>query len=992
MQPPPRKGTYAKFLTKFHSEQVTKLQAKNQHECDLLEDIRNYTLKRSAIEKSYSEALLKISSAYLNKKIPNIPDIKTEGGEEKWNMWNVWRTVLEENEKLARARLAAVEVFHQQIADDAKVLRSQKVQNAKKSIDQLVVVQKELQQCVQDVDKTKKLYFDEEHSAHDVRDKAKDIEEKLKKKKGSFFQSITSLQKNSAKVSSKREQLEEKSTGARNDYLLSIAAANAHQNRYFTKDLQNTMVSMENRVFEKVADYLSLIGRTELLTCSATQTSFTRIRDQAQQLTREYNLQCLYLFYPVLKQHIQYEFEPCENDSIDKVTADHSSAQQQLSKEAKRWATRIARDKQNVAEYERRLVALQALRDQGQKVDPNDVNGPDLETKIEDLKHSIRRSETSKVKAEARIECLRAGGVNVDEWLQEADSLSVQDMPRSASSLSMRTDGGSGQGEAAGSDSLYDSDVDASGSEVTAVERGGRDEEAERQEAAEVDGEWAMVEAERQRLEQLTAGWDDPTNVDWGPPDDSEPPPSAGADSAGTEHDAEAMSAQDAEPRIFPPGQTFKCIALYNYTAQNADELSIVENEQLEVVGEGDGDGWLRARNYRGEEGFVPQNYLDVEQTASAAGAAFELAQQISFSSVDYTLDDDTAVVPEDEMQHQQQHASGYCVALYDYEATCEDELTFSEGQVIRVLSKEPHSVDDGWWAGEIAGTGQAGLFPSLVVEECREDGEPLTPPADDEAPSSAPPVFTPPDVPSFLLAPQTVVTQPTPEIESSAFSMQMTGAQHQQYGSQFSGGPPSIVTGPETIGGEDVPSVMVQVTDEAGEESGTGLPVEAASSGPEAGGESSACEPSAPPTTLPGVGMGGGLGVAQIVITAATPTIEEPEQPFPPPPEPDSAPDDDEEPPTGETVAEAQLDDEMPTDSAPFPASSSTASDEDESLSAPSTADNSTQAPVKQQEEEEEECAVPPMRQPLGGRASIPDELEPHQLAQLQDLKESNA
>lgn len=48
------------------------------------------------------------------------------------NMWNVWRTVLEENEKLARARLAAVEVFQQQIADDAKILRAHKVQMAKK--------------------------------------------------------------------------------------------------------------------------------------------------------------------------------------------------------------------------------------------------------------------------------------------------------------------------------------------------------------------------------------------------------------------------------------------------------------------------------------------------------------------------------------------------------------------------------------------------------------------------------------------------------------------------------------------------------------------------------------------------------------------------------------------------------------------------------------------------------------------------------------------
>lgn len=56
------------------------------------------------------------------------------------------------------------------------------------------------------------------------------------------------------------------------------------------------------------------------------------------------------------------------------------------------------------------------------------------------------------------------------------------------------------------------------------------------------------------------------------------------------------------------------CVKVYSYNAQNPDELTIVENEQLEVVGDGDGDGWLRARNYRGEEGYVPHNYLDVER------------------------------------------------------------------------------------------------------------------------------------------------------------------------------------------------------------------------------------------------------------------------------------------------------------------------------------------------------------------------------------------
>lgn len=76
----------------------------------------------------------------------------------------------------------------------------------------------------------------------------------------------------------------------------------------------------------------------------------------------------MYLFYPVLKQHIQYEFEPCDNDTVDKITADHASAVVSLSKEAKRWAARIARETNNIREYTRKLHIFQQLRDSGQKV------------------------------------------------------------------------------------------------------------------------------------------------------------------------------------------------------------------------------------------------------------------------------------------------------------------------------------------------------------------------------------------------------------------------------------------------------------------------------------------------------------------------------------------------------------------------------------------------------------------------------------------------
>lgn len=180
------------------------------------------------------------------------------------------------------------------------------------------------------------------------------------------------------------------------------------------------------------------------------------------------------------------------------------------------------------------------------------------------------------------------------------------------------------------------------------------------------------VEQERQKIEQISHEWDDPIHTDWG--------------------GEESAVAEASLPPQQSTAQTFKCTALYSYTAQNPDELTIVESEQLEVVGEGDGDGWLRARNYRGEEGFVPHNYLDVERdTPVDTHTTAQLSTQISFSSVDYTVDNEDQDQMQDSGQSPDQISvisaprkvhQMYCIALYDYDATAEDELTFEEGQV----------------------------------------------------------------------------------------------------------------------------------------------------------------------------------------------------------------------------------------------------------------------------------------------------------------------
>ena len=53
--------------------------------------------------------------------------------------------------------------------------------------------------------------------------------------------------------------------------------------------------------------------------------------------------------------------------------------------------------------------------------------------------------------------------------------------------------------------------------------------------------------------------------------------------------------------------------------------------------------------------------------------------------------------------------------AVYDYTAQYDEELSFPEGAVIKLLRTDENGVDDGWWEGSYQG--KVGVFPSLVVE-----------------------------------------------------------------------------------------------------------------------------------------------------------------------------------------------------------------------------------------------------------------------------------
>lgn len=58
------------------------------------------------------------------------------------------------------------------------------------------------------------------------------------------------------------------------------------------------------------------------------------------------------------------------------------------------------------------------------------------------------------------------------------------------------------------------------------------------------------------------------------------------------------------------------------------------------------------------------------------------------------------------------------CTAIYDFEATDDDQLEIKEGDVINVIEKG----DDGWWRGEK--DGRQGIFPASYVKQEDDDNE----------------------------------------------------------------------------------------------------------------------------------------------------------------------------------------------------------------------------------------------------------------------------
>ncbi|XP_068021739.1 F-BAR and double SH3 domains protein 1 isoform X2 [Melanerpes formicivorus] len=565
MQPPPPRKVKLTQEVRIHLlEQLSGLQGKQQRDAELLEDIRSYSKQRAAIDREYGQALQRLASQFLKRDWQRG---RGEAGDSRSSV-AVWKGIIEGTAQAGQLRVTAADSYRALAAEAARSHRLSKERMLKKGIERLQRAQAELLETVKELDKAKKQFTHLQRSSEVAKDKAADVEARLRKSDRRIFHTKASLQKLSAKVS--REQ----------DLLL------------FLQD----------------------------------HPSFALTPHQQLQLTRVEEVSLL----------------PPGDDGAS------------LEKEARRWATRVARDRKNKEHSEEVLQRLEARRQQVPEVE--------AERRMEEARESIRRAEVSQVKAEARLALLRAAGLDVDSWLAGA---------------------------------------------------------------------------------MVGAGEEVPTGLD----------PAEFSDS---EDSDEPEGAQEAGPaaRTYP----YTCRVIFGYQGCQADELSISQGEELEVLEDGDAEEWVKARNKAGQVGYVPEKYLLSLGGEAGAGAGppgpSALHRQLSsIMAAELVLEPGAWLVR----------------ALYDYEGQSPEELSFPEGAIIRVLPRAPGEVDDGFWTGDF--DGRLGVFPSLVVEELT-GGQGA---AGQELPSPSPPPFSPPS-----LLPEASLDQcPPPEAPLGGCRQDGTGSGH---------------------------------------------------------------------------------------------------------------------------------------------------------------------------------------------------------------------
>ncbi|XP_063731759.1 F-BAR and double SH3 domains protein 1-like isoform X3 [Eleginops maclovinus] len=422
MQPPPRKVKESQQVKLVFSEQLSKLQSKQHQDTELLEEIRTFSKQRAAMEKEYGQALQRLAVQYQKRDWQRGNTDAIASG----SVFGVWRSVVDATAQSAASRLAAAEEYRRLIGQVSNSLRNAKDIRAKRGLERLQRVQGEVVDALRELQRIKKSYHQLSHIANVAKEKSADAQTRARKSEHGIFYFKTGLQKMTAKLNASLRECDDRLTEARNEYLLALSAVNGHHQHYYTHDLPHIMEQMDGDVYDNFRGHFALLCGTEMDTCLRTHKQFSTIWDSVAKVTRERNVLQFLQESVSFSKTPEFTFQPAPGDKVSALQElSAAEAEGCLVKEAKKWATKAAKDYKIIKHGER---ALQTLASRLKLLSGDTCLS--VEQKIAEVQDSVRKAKLSRLKAEARLALLSDCVTGIELWFHNAMTQAEEELER----------------------------------------------------------------------------------------------------------------------------------------------------------------------------------------------------------------------------------------------------------------------------------------------------------------------------------------------------------------------------------------------------------------------------------------------------------------------------------------------------------------------------------------------------------------------------------
>ncbi|ESN90669.1 hypothetical protein HELRODRAFT_189939 [Helobdella robusta] len=217
----PDKKLPLKFI---FSEHNSRLQQRLRCETQIIDDLKSFMKQKSAIEKEYGQAMMKLTQLYASK-LPQCllskGSYKVNGFENSILLTTAWRNYLNELEEANKIRIHNTDAYMHRMSEMVKLVKLHRSQSSKLVFENLSDRQKEAYHSIADSMKTYKQYKEKQQKTNECRMKMKTLNMRVKS-------NASKHQQQHSQLSNELRTCESVSDKSRNDYIMSLAAANQH--------------------------------------------------------------------------------------------------------------------------------------------------------------------------------------------------------------------------------------------------------------------------------------------------------------------------------------------------------------------------------------------------------------------------------------------------------------------------------------------------------------------------------------------------------------------------------------------------------------------------------------------------------------------------------------------------------------------------------------------------------------------------------------------